>query len=574
MNSFIIKKTINLLNFTCYTHLQCNRGPSPTCLDWSEICNGQIDYVDSEIDEEHCWQLELNECNDDEYRCTNGQCIQRSFVRDDTRTSECTDGSDEVRINVEQQNKFKTLSPSFEVKDSTCSFSFLTYSCIETRKDLLLEAIYSIKDSSISEECWVACRRVMNAYFQDKILWLMICHNNPHIEIINKICPDMFYIPHVPFLFGHIYLVHTRDDSKIFANEYFQPLYLCYTNSRYDEFFFHQPKIFFDNKTCFRSKVAMTIMITAITWQLNYYPLVFGFYKQLKGYNSVINYAPEMCNRSNMYQCMNSRKCIPVNRLMDTVNDCPQRDDANMAFINTAALTKQLKSYFKCEISNKYIHQSSAADRKCNCEVHPFKWCEDESLDITYARKNISFLTICDGFTELFPIMIEERNETDETECELWSYEVGCNLSPMLNCSTNDHICVSPDTNQLICLPITKANDGKIACLGSIDETTLCHIKYEVSVHSKLYFGNTTPSLCIGSGSLYNGYSSCKHGDDEQFCRTTNQTGDTGRVGICAKSQIKQDIKYFSLDPIKKSTEDQINHATDLSLPAIETSHE
>ncbi|CAF4372149.1 unnamed protein product, partial [Rotaria magnacalcarata] len=68
----------NPTSFTCYTHLQCNRGPSPACLDWTEICNGYRDCIDSEIDEEHCWQLEYNECKDNEYQCKNGQCIPAS----------------------------------------------------------------------------------------------------------------------------------------------------------------------------------------------------------------------------------------------------------------------------------------------------------------------------------------------------------------------------------------------------------------------------------------------------------------------------------------------------------------
>ncbi|CAF5173032.1 unnamed protein product, partial [Rotaria sp. Silwood1] len=63
----------NPTNFTCYTHLQCNRGPFPVCLNWSEICDG-----------------------DNEYRCTNGQCIPQSFFRDDINTPDCLDGSDEV----------------------------------------------------------------------------------------------------------------------------------------------------------------------------------------------------------------------------------------------------------------------------------------------------------------------------------------------------------------------------------------------------------------------------------------------------------------------------------------------
>ncbi|CAF3272097.1 unnamed protein product [Rotaria sp. Silwood2] len=69
----------NPYNFTCYTHLQCNRGPFPACLDWSEICDAQVNCLDEEFDEEHCWQIEINKCNDNEYRCTNGQCIPQSF---------------------------------------------------------------------------------------------------------------------------------------------------------------------------------------------------------------------------------------------------------------------------------------------------------------------------------------------------------------------------------------------------------------------------------------------------------------------------------------------------------------
>ena len=32
--------------FTCYIHLECNRGPSPSCLDWTEICDGKVDCID------------------------------------------------------------------------------------------------------------------------------------------------------------------------------------------------------------------------------------------------------------------------------------------------------------------------------------------------------------------------------------------------------------------------------------------------------------------------------------------------------------------------------------------------
>ena len=54
---------------TCYTHLQCNRGLPPSCLDWSEICDGKVDCLDGGQDEENCWLIEISQCNENEYRC-------------------------------------------------------------------------------------------------------------------------------------------------------------------------------------------------------------------------------------------------------------------------------------------------------------------------------------------------------------------------------------------------------------------------------------------------------------------------------------------------------------------------
>ncbi|CAF4762782.1 unnamed protein product, partial [Rotaria sp. Silwood2] len=90
---------------------------------------------------------------------------------------------------------------------------------------------------------------------------------------------------------------------------------------------------------------------------------------------------------------------------------------------------------------------------------------------------NTSFQSICNGFIQLASINIEGKNETDETECQQWPCnniqtrcdeiwhcpngegEIGCDLSPTLNCFKDHHKCVSSDTNQLICLSAKKAND-------------------------------------------------------------------------------------------------------------------
>ena len=64
-----------LVQLPCYVHLKCDRGRSDLCLDWREICNGRIDCIDEGLDEAFCFQMELNQCQQNEYRCHNGLCI-------------------------------------------------------------------------------------------------------------------------------------------------------------------------------------------------------------------------------------------------------------------------------------------------------------------------------------------------------------------------------------------------------------------------------------------------------------------------------------------------------------------
>ena len=66
------------MNQTCYIDLQCNFGKISLCIGWINICDGIIQCIDG-IDEEYCWQLEINQCNENEYRCNNGQCLPLSF---------------------------------------------------------------------------------------------------------------------------------------------------------------------------------------------------------------------------------------------------------------------------------------------------------------------------------------------------------------------------------------------------------------------------------------------------------------------------------------------------------------
>ncbi|CAF2954312.1 unnamed protein product [Rotaria sp. Silwood2] len=107
--------------FTCYTHLKCIRDPHPSCLDWSEICSRKVDCLDGGLEEQNCWQLEINDCGPNEYRCANGQWIPSAFVNDDAVTSDCLDESDEMNFIANRPYQCYRAEPTIECEDIRCS---------------------------------------------------------------------------------------------------------------------------------------------------------------------------------------------------------------------------------------------------------------------------------------------------------------------------------------------------------------------------------------------------------------------------------------------------------------------
>ena len=78
-------------DIVCHETLRCDSGL--LCLDWREICDG-IQQCMSGWDEENCDLLEMNRCDENEYRCANGMCIPQEFFLDGD--FDCLDWSDEM----------------------------------------------------------------------------------------------------------------------------------------------------------------------------------------------------------------------------------------------------------------------------------------------------------------------------------------------------------------------------------------------------------------------------------------------------------------------------------------------
>lgn len=75
----------------CYETLACDSGA--LCLDWREICDG-IQHCMYGYDENNCDILEMNICEENEYRSMNGRCIPDEYFLDGH--VDCLDWTDEM----------------------------------------------------------------------------------------------------------------------------------------------------------------------------------------------------------------------------------------------------------------------------------------------------------------------------------------------------------------------------------------------------------------------------------------------------------------------------------------------
>lgn len=169
---------------------------------------------------------------------------------------------------------------------------------------------------------------------------------------------------------------------------------------------------------------------------------------------------------------------------------------------------------------------------------------------------NIYFHQICNKQYDNIDILIDEKIETDETDCNYWpcnntytncngfwschdgADEINCLPS---NCSEFYHACVFPnDTSKVSCLPIEQAGNGIIDCFGATDERNHCQEYYQTA-HD--VFKCSNDDTCLVLSNLCNDVMDCPDDDDEKFWKSCLLS-----VRIIEKESIGDEIWTDHLD--------------------------
>jgi hypothetical protein len=215
------------IHLTCYTHLKCT-----SCIDWREICDGKIDCPIDGADEENCFELEMNECAENEYRCHNGLCVPESFLNDSPFNPDCLDRTDEqeyegfaVRNEIYgyyhkdpgfrcEESYYSGRQKNFHCGDGDTSTIFKKY-CANQRDTIYLQTLHAYdRNTALSFGCWWMLSCALNIGNIDdnecsKFCYALECiynlWNNCHSNFV-------FFLQHA-ILYGHVRFMYLTNKT-------------------------------------------------------------------------------------------------------------------------------------------------------------------------------------------------------------------------------------------------------------------------------------------------------------------------------------------------------------------------
>jgi hypothetical protein len=93
------------------------------------VCDGAIDCFDEGLDEKSCFDMEINECEENEYRWHNGPYIPQKFCEEGQGDVDCLGRSDEVGEVLHIKSCFQ--DPTFRCEEHSCRSNKKTFPCAD-----------------------------------------------------------------------------------------------------------------------------------------------------------------------------------------------------------------------------------------------------------------------------------------------------------------------------------------------------------------------------------------------------------------------------------------------------------
>ncbi|CAF1210266.1 unnamed protein product [Adineta ricciae] len=525
---------------TCYQGIQCH---STICLDWREICNGISNCEYGEDEPEECFQLELNQCQSDEYRCQSGHCIPKAFLVD--FYPDCMDHSDEMVPYKETDDLgcYQSFWPSLTCDMYTCplgtfpcgdgecsSFPLNSPSCANGRDLFFHQQIYHSSLALVNEnftlDCWLSLICSTDDYtwdFSEDLHFECTKYSTNDKELYNQFCPFLFefenhkniYYPFVRFFYDrHI-------DSSI---SYQNPTYYCFNRS-YCKNFPIDNVILINGLTCFQKQH------------------VFIGHKYLHDLQRIFSschfpHTFDIEKPNELFYCNKTRKYISEERINDGIIDCYYSEDEFKEINPQIKLKFNLTSLLECLHNSNWSLRVLTSDS--DCLEKSDTWNIFSSYDSSSSKQKYrefyhrsiyyKFDENCDGKEKL---KIPVENETDETSCDQWPKyricdgfwdlnngedELNCSSTlefyirqTVFKCNINQHYCVFRNgTNG--CLDKKYAGDNYCHCLACTDER---RVKTNVGYYMKLHCSSGKKILPTDLCDLMR---DCPNNEDELIC--------------------------------------------------------
>ncbi|CAF0752094.1 unnamed protein product [Adineta steineri] len=516
-NPFEIVFTDDIFDGTCYILLECDLGGSSMCLDWRDICDGRIDCLNGGVDENQCFNLEINECNENEYRCHNGLCIPKTFLEMDFHEPQCLDRSDYLvnsfcarfyfNLNLFECQEFicRPNEGKFPCGDGQCVED---YGQCKNNRHLTLAQSVSVQ-GNLSYECWISM--VCLTKIMDKIKNLSCDQFIQSSKIIDllKSCKFPLQFPVIPVLYGHVrFLYHLKEIDNIDVTLSLKPDYICYDEQLCD---FLTPTFRNGTLTC-RSgnQMGLTMNAKLTTWKSIIDSIKPNFDGCITQHYHIID-----SHHSSLYHCENSSKYISNYRILDGISDCFLKDDEQAVELSCSL---NQTSRFQCP-----------NEKQCRSPLFSKSIC---SSSIQINHDDIPFYKICDRIMD-FPMMaIDGRNHSDETDCEDWQCNnIYTRCDGFRNCLNGKdeekctqpinikHIlfCISPHNYPMKCLPADQVSGGAVDCFrGSFVEFNRLIVPNITFQMYKFRCWNDTK--CIEDANLCNANEDCPMYDNVLFC--------------------------------------------------------